>query len=404
MKQRLSSPMIWIILAIIFVAFNLRPAITSVGPLIGILREDLQLTNSEAGVITTLPLLAFAVLSIAAPRLARKWGIEWAIFAGLFTLLIGILLRSAGYSTTLFMGTAIIGIGIAVCNVLLPGFVKLKFEKHTGLMTSIYMTSMSLFATIGSGISIPLAVHLGLDWEGALASWAIVVIAAMGVWVPQLRQAQKPEMAEKHTGAEQKLWRSPLAWQITVFMGVQSTLFYSLITWLPEMVQANGINAVTAGWLLSFMQLCGLPTNFLTPILATRLQNQRVIVLFIIFFYLAGFIGLYAIGHSVPLHFLFIFFIGIAQGASISLSFILFNLRTTSAQQASQLSGMAQSFGYLLAASGPILLGFLYDYTNTWGLPIIILTFLSIMLAIAGWNASKDTYLFAKRPVDRERS
>ncbi|SDJ03698.1 CynX/NimT family MFS transporter [Natribacillus halophilus] len=399
MKKRILNPKVWIIIAIILVAFNLRPAITGVGPLIGMIREDLQLTNSQAGILTTLPLLAFAGLSIAAPRLARKWGIEWAIFAGLFTLLIGILLRSGGYSTTLFMGTAIIGIGIAICNVLLPGFVKLKFAKHTGVMTSVYTTSMSLFATVGSGLSIPLAINLGLDWQGALVFWCMVTVTAMAVWTTQLRGAQKPEKIGKHEAAAPKLWHSPLAWHVTAFMGLQSMIFYSLVTWLPEIAQANGISAATAGWLLSFTQLCGLPSNFITPILASRLQNQRIIVLVIIFFYFIGFIGLLFVGNSLFLHFIFTFFIGASMGASISLSFILFNLRTTSAPQASLLSGMAQSFGYLLAAIGPILLGFLYDFTGGWVLPLLILTGVSLLLAISGLNAAKDTYVFAEQPV-----
>ncbi|QQK75043.1 MFS transporter [Salicibibacter cibarius] len=399
MKKRIFNPKVWIILAIILVAFNLRPAITGVGPLIGMIRDDLQLTNSEAGILTTLPLLAFAGLSIASPRLARKWGLEWAIFAGLCTLLIGILLRSGGYPTTLFMGTAIIGIGIAICNVLLPGFVKLKFEKHTGVMTSVYTTAMSLFATVGSGLSIPLAINLGLDWQGALVFWCTITVTAMAVWTSQLRSAQKPAENGGREAEAPKLWRSPLAWHVTAFMGLQSTIFYSLVTWLPEIVQANGINAATAGWLLSFMQLCGLPANFLTPILASRMQNQRVIVLVIIFFYLIGFSGLLFVGNSLPLHFVFTSFIGASMGASISLSFILFNLRTTSAPQASQLSGMAQSFGYLLAAVGPILLGSLYDFTSAWTLPLLILTGASLLLAIAGWNAGKDTYVFSRKPV-----
>ncbi|AXF56973.1 MFS transporter [Salicibibacter kimchii] len=203
-------------LSIVLVAFNLRPAITGVGPLIGFLRDDLQLTNSQAGVLTTLPLLAFAGLSMAAPRLVKKWGIEWAIFAGLFTLLVGIFLRSGGYPTTLFVGTAIIGIGIAICNVLLPGLVKLKFEKHTGLMTGVYTTSMSLFATIGSGFSIPLAVQLGLEWQGAFAVWGVIAVVAMGVWTTQFRGTRNSKEEGKDEDRGPKLWQSPLAWYVTV--------------------------------------------------------------------------------------------------------------------------------------------------------------------------------------------
>ncbi|MBB6451213.1 CP family cyanate transporter-like MFS transporter [Geomicrobium halophilum] len=401
--QRLLNPNTWIIIAIVLIAFNLRPAITGVGPLVGMVRDELQLTSGQAGMITTLPLLAFAGLSIAAPRLAKIWSIEWAILAGLLTLLIGILLRSTGFTVTLFIGMTIIGVGIAICNVLLPGFVKLKFEKHAGLMTSIYTTSMNLFATIASGLSIPLAVNAGLGWQGSLAIWGGIVVIAICIWVPRLRHAQPPAKKDiNRQGAN--LWSSPLAWYVTAFMGLQSLLFYSLITWLPEIVQANGIDLSTAGWLLSFMQLFGLPATFITPIIATRLQNQRLVILFIAFFYLTGMVGLIFVGHSLWLHVLLVFFLGNAQGASISLSFILFNLRTQSAEQASQLSGMAQSIGYLLAAVGPIILGWLFDFTNAWTVPLMILTSFILLLAFAGLSAGKDTYIFSGTPVGKKSS
>ncbi|QDI93145.1 MFS transporter [Salicibibacter halophilus] len=390
------------IVAIVFVAFNLRPAITSVGPLVGIIRDDLGITNSQAGFITTVPLLAFACFSIVAPILAKKWGIEWAIFLGLATLFIGILLRSFGISSMLFIGTAIVGVGVAVCNVLLPGFVKQKFDRLQGVMTSVYTTSMSLFATIASGLSIPLVFNFNLEWNGSLATWSIIAVIGLICWAPLLRGTNanlKKERSSQATGG--KLWHSPLAWQVTAFMGLQSMLYYSMVTWLPEIVQANGIPIATAGMLLAYMQLSGLPMTFITPILATRMQNQRAIIVVIVFFYFFAMSGLLYIGDSLFAHLFFITLLGGANGASISLSLVLFNLRTRSASQASQLSGMAQSFGYLLAATGPILLGSIFDFTGSWFIPLIILSLVIIILLIAGLFAGRDSYVFSEQSAKR---
>ena len=180
-----------LILGIIFVAFNLRPAITAVGPLVGSIRADLQLSNGAAGLITTLPLIAFGAMSFLAPKYGQKLGNELAILTGLFILTIGIILRSAGFTYMLFAGTAIAGVGIAICNVLLPGIVKERFPAKVGLMTGLYTASLGGFAAIASGISIPLAVDLGFGWRNALLTWAGLAIAALIIWLPQVRKLKR---------------------------------------------------------------------------------------------------------------------------------------------------------------------------------------------------------------------
>ncbi|HHY21312.1 MAG TPA: MFS transporter, partial [Bacilli bacterium] len=163
-----------LVIGIIIVAFNLRPAITAVGPLVGFIKLDLQISNSLAGFLTTLPLLSFALFSSIAPKLGNRFGSEAMVFIGLLLLISGILIRSTSVLTTLFIGTALVGIGIALLNVLLPSIVKTTFPTKVGIMTSAYSTSMSVFAALGSGLSIPLATGIGLGWEKALLSWLLL--------------------------------------------------------------------------------------------------------------------------------------------------------------------------------------------------------------------------------------
>lgn len=383
---------VFLIIGIVFVAFNLRPAITSVGPIISLIRADLHISNGEAGFITTLPLLSFAVLSILAPRIGRALGSERTIFLGLIVLFLGIAIRSAGIISTLFLGTLLIGVGVAIGNVLLPGIVKLNFPQKIGIMTSTYTTSMNTFAALGSGVSIPLAQGLGFGWQKALAFWGILTIIAIIIWIPQLRHHHS-QITNLNTRASNKaMWLSPLAWQVTLFMGLQSSLFYCTVTWLPQILGSQGMDLSLAGWMLSIMQLVSLPTTFFAPVLAGIFQNQKGLVMVIGLFHLVGVLGLLLSTNHVLL-IVSVLFIGIAQGASISLALTLIGLRTTDAKQAADLSGMAQSIGYLLAAIGPSLIGFIIDQTHSWTIPLIILAIVTVMMMAAGLGASRNQYV-----------
>lgn len=383
-----------LILGIIFVAFNLRPAITAVGPLVGSIRTDLQLSNGAAGLITTLPLIAFGAMSFLAPKYGQKLGNELAILTGLFILTIGIILRSAGFTYMLFAGTAIAGVGIAICNVLLPGIVKERFPAKVGLMTGLYTASLGGFAAIASGISIPLAIDFGFGWRNALLTWAGLAIAALIIWLPQVRKLKRDRQSEAREQVRPRpsLLRSKLAWQVTFFIGLQSFLFYCIIAWLPEILLEQGLNAATSGWMLSFLQLIGLPFSFMTPVLAAKMKNQRGLVIGIAVFYLIAFTGLLFDGNA-SLTIIWILLIGISQAAGFSLALTFFVLRTASSEQASALSGLAQSIGYLLAALGPIFIGVLFDQTHASTLPLITLIVVVLLMMAAGLGAGRNKYV-----------
>ncbi|PAE88402.1 CynX/NimT family MFS transporter [Shouchella clausii] len=385
-----SSSLSWaLIFGIVLISLTMRSPLTSVGPLVGSIRESLGLSNTVAGLLTTLPLLAFALLSPFTPTLARRFGMERVLFCALVLLMTGIAVRSVSATISLFGGTVLLGLSIAVCNVLIPSLVKRDFSNNIGLMTGIYAVSMNLCGAIASGISVPLARNFGFGWNGALGVWGILALIAALFWFPRIRGSHPSVVVTTNVAmVRRSLWRSPLAWTITLFMGMQSLLFYVLITWLPEMMTGRGLSEDSAGWMLSLFQMATLPVSFIVPILAGRMKNQRLLVTIMAFLFFVSLGGFY-FGHHALIS-LWTILLGIAGGCAFSLAMIFLSLRTKDAYDAASLSGMSQSVGYLLAASGPILFGFLHDVTAGWNLPLLLLFFVSAMLLLCGLGASKN--------------
>ncbi|QKS46584.1 MFS transporter [Paenibacillus cellulosilyticus] len=382
-----------LILSIILVAANQRAPITSVGPLIGDIRESTGLTNAVAGMLTTVPLLAFALMSPFAPKLARRYGMERVIFTALIVLLIGSVCRSLSWTSTLFVGTILIGSGISVLNVLVPSLVKRDFSSKIGLMTGVYSVSMNLCGALASGISIPLA-STGLGWRGALICWCLLTLVAILSWGPRLRSSKHAVTTSAVRSGGQKeinFWKSRLAWQVTAFMGLQSIIFYMLAAWLPEILISRGMAADTSGWMLSLMQFAMLPFTFLVPIIASRMSNQRWLVVITVVLFLIGAGGLFLDNNNlVPL---WSIVIGIGGAFAFGLAMIFFSLRTRNAQEAAELSGMAQTVGYILAAIGPMLFGWLHDLTHHWTVPLLSIVAAIVFLFFAGLGAARNRYV-----------
>lgn len=395
-KEVVSNKRMLYLIAIIVIGFNLRPAITSVGPLLGTIRDQIGLENWSAGTITSLPLIAFAIVSPLAPKLGRRLENEKAVLLGLILLFAGIGVRSIPYTPTLFIGTAIIGVGIAVMNVLLPAVIKEKFPNKVGRMTSVYSTSMAIFAATASRLSVPLAKDAGLGWELALLSWALLAVVGIVIWVFVVRQNPVPKEEQVQLSSkpfdDSSLWKSPLAWQVTLFMGLQSFIFYVMVSWLPEIMQSFGFSVSAAGWIIAYVQFVGLPSTFLAPVLAEKFSNQQGIVLAIGGGATIGFIGL-LIGGPLPLIFVWVTLIGVTFGGAISLSLAMLGMRARNGQQAGALSGMAQSVGYIFAAIGPLFIGLLFDITHAWSAPIMAIIAVCLLMTIAGLGAGRNKYV-----------
>lgn len=399
-------------IGIIFIAANLRSPLTAVGPVVDQIRNSLHISNTLAGMITTFPLFAFAGFSPFVPRLARKYGTGLVLFWSLAFLTFGIVLRSLFGEIGLFFGTAILGLSISVGNVLVPSLIKRDFSKRVGLMTGVYNASMSLFGAIASGVSIPVAVKAGLGWEGALGIWAALSLFALILWIPQVKRGkQKTTIIEdvvnrdnnarrvsvvKHGIGninesainEVHLWRSPLAWQVTIYTGLQSMVLYCMYAWLPNILISQGMKSGDAGWMLSLCQLSSLPMGLIGSVLAGRKSNQQAMTIVASLCVLSGLLGVF-LGET-RLEFIWMVLLGSGTALTFSMSLIFFNFRTQNADQAARLSGMAQSVGYLLASFGPMIFGLLHDITDNWTLPLIILIAIAGICLFVGLGASRD--------------
>ena len=376
-----------LIIGVILVGANLRVPLTSAGALVSFIRDDFGISNALAGAITTLPLIAFALLSPFAPKLANKIGMERTIAISLILLIAGILIRSASGIELLFTGTLLVGLAIAIGNVLMPGIIKMNFPYKIGLMTGLYAIVMNLFGALGSGLSIPIATSGNLGWRGSLVIWGGLALITLIIWLPQLA---KKHNAKKNINNQQigGLFRSSLAWKITVFMGSQSLIFYTLITWLPTILMANGYDIHLAGWGVFIFQFASIPFTFIIPIIADKMKNQVLIAFISSLLIIIGLVGLLA-GLS-DLSILWIILLGAGNGSAFSLSMMFFTLRTRDGYEAAELSGMAQSFGYLLAAFGPVMVGGLQDISGSWTLPLTLLAGVSVLMLLMGVASGKN--------------
>lgn len=377
------------VIAILLFATTLRTPLTVVGPIISFIRDGLGISNVLAGFLTTIPLLAFAVVSPFAARIARKFGMEWTLFYSVILLCGGVLLRSLGMTSTLLVGTVLIGIAIAFGNVLIPSYFKLKFPFHIGLLMGIYTVSMNISAGLAAGLSHPIA--SSTNWQIALGFSVILGLLTLVFWIFILRD-KKVEMKFASSNApKKKMWKSPLAWAIAASMGLQSLIFYCSSAWLPDIFIAQDMDAQSAGWMGSIMQLAQIPMTFIIPIIAGKISSQRPIVWFFTFCYLIGFSGVLMEWTSLAV--VWMIFLGFAGGASFGLVLMFFTLRTETAFEAADLSGFAQSIGYLVAAVGPVLLGYLHDVTGSWNLSVILFLAVSLLLFFASFISAKDQYV-----------
>lgn len=395
-----NASMIILIIGIIVVASNLRPAITSVGPIIGIIRDDIGISNGFAGLLTSLPLVAFAIMSPMVPKIARTLSKEQALMIGFILIIAGALIRSTALFYLLLFGTLIVGAGIAICNVLLPSIIKDRFPLKVGLMTSVYTTVLSVCAAIGSGFSHPLTVNAGLGWQWSLLVWTIPAFLGIIIWGIILKKytSKKTKVQGKTGGifAGNPMWQEKLAWIVAAYLGLQSILFYVTISWLPEILHDSGISMEAAGWLLSFTQIIGMPGNFFIPMLAAKMKKQSMLACMIGILGISGY-SMVLFGTSWPVLIIGLIFVGLTLGGGFALALTFISLRAKNADHATELSGMAQSIGYLLAASGPFVIGSIYDITATWTVPLLTLMGVCIVIIFVGYHVGKDRYVLENK-------
>ena len=384
-----------LLLSILYIAANLRAPIIGVGPLLDQIRGSFGMGSAQAGVLTALPVVAFATVSPFCARLFRRHGLERTLLAALILLTAGILLRSTGPLWALFTGTAVMGCAIAMGNVLLPTLVMRDFPDRVSTITTMYVVSMGGAGAAYSPLVAPLFQMTG-SWRVALALWAAPALLAVLIWLPQVRRratvAPPPRIARRPA---QPLWRSPLAWQVTSYMGLNSFTFYVIISWLPAMLQARGYSLQAAGTLHGMMQAVGiLPLVVVMPLLQ-RLKDQRAMAFATAACGGVGFLGL-ALHPQWAIAWVTIYGAGSGIGLVLALSFS--SLRASNVDQAAALAGMAQSVGYVLAAIGPALAGALRDALGSWTPALFICAAAASVQAGLGLFAGRAVKLAPETP------
>ena len=370
-------------IGILLIGASLRAPITSVGIALPSIKDTLNLSNTSVSLITIIPLLSFAVISLFAAKISHKFGLERTVFGALILICVGIALRAITGVSWLYVGTILIGVGIAFGNVLTPGIIKMNFPLRIGIMTGYYTVVMNIFGSVSSYVTAPLVKHF--NYNIAISLIGIVTFIGIITWSFQLNKHDTVNSSQTTTNIN--VWKSPLSWQITLLMGGQSMIFYSLINWLPEFLLSHGTPINEAGIYLSILQLAIIPLTFVTPIFAEKLKNQVLITFVTGLLFVLGILTLMLQPNWA---FLGIILIGVASGLAFGLVNTFFGLRTENGLTAAKLSGMSQSVGYLFAAIGPLLFGILHDATNSWNTSFGILLVTSIIIMIIGSRAGRN--------------
>lgn len=389
-ERTLSSALLFA--GIILVGANLRAAITVVGPVLTDIRHSTGLSDSAAGWLNALPLLIFALLAPAAPRMAAKWGMERVIGLALSALVAGIVWRSAGGRVALWGGTCVLGAAIALCNVILPALAKRSFPTKAARVIGGYAAMMGVVAAFASGAAVMLTHGDTEGWQRALDVWALPALLALLVWLPQLRTRTLPAHTrlaalDPHPEQYRSPWKSSTGWQVALFMGLHSTVFYVLVDWFPAYAQTVGISAAMAGRCLFVYQCIAVLANLSMTVIIPRVKDQRGLGLLCSGLILAGVSGLY----YYPAQAMFwLVLAGTGAGIAMVVCLSLFNLRSHGHSQAAALSGMAQCVGYLMAAAGPALVGIAVQHTHQWAVPFTLLMGLAAVQTVISVLAGRD--------------
>lgn len=374
--------------SLLLLAVNLRPLFTSAGALLPELSQVLGLTGAQSGYLNTLPIFCMGLFAPLAPRIAGRVGIERTLLLVLLLIAAGDALRGASGIGALFLGTAVAGGGVALGNVLLPTVVKRDFSRHAALMTGLYTMCIVGGAAIPAAATVPLMRHFGADWSFGLAMWAVPALVAGLIWLPLALRARPGATPLTAILPVKGLVRDPLAWAVTLFMGLQSALGYSVFGWMVPILQERGLSSTQAGIMTSVSILIQVAACLLTAPLTTRGRDQRLLALILTAVGTLPLVGIIL----APISWLWPLAIiqGIGQGGLFALALMLIVLRTDNQHATAHLSSMAQTTGYLLASCVPFLIGLLHEHTGGFHSTAWLMLGLALCISGAGWVAGRN--------------
>lgn len=378
----------WLLaLSLLLIACNLRPVFGSLSVVLPEIMRDTGLSAAGASLLTTLPIVCLGLFSAPTPWLSRRFGAERVLLLALVLITGGTLLRATASLPWLFASSVLAGAGIAMGNVLLPSLVKRHFARQAALMTGMYILAICLGATTATASTVPMSLQwFAGSWAYALAFWAVPALLVLLLWLPQaLRMRREATDPAARAGS---LWRDALAWQVTAFMGLQSSLAYIVIGWLAPILRERGLQSAMAGYVVAISTLAQLATSLAVPSIAARCRDQRALAVSMTALGCAALLGLIL----APLSTVWLWgvMLGCAQGGLFALALSMIAMRSGNAQVTAQLSAMAQGWGYLLAACGPLLTGLLHQWTGSFTSSVWLIVLLSAAMAWSGWGVGRN--------------
>ena len=372
------------LIGILLASLTLRPPVAAIGPLVPEIEGALGLSATQLGILTAVPVLCFGIGAFAGPAIVRLLGLDRTLLALLALIGVSVALRSWFGYPALLIGTTVIGLAIAVANVILPSIVRERFPQKVALVTAGYTLLLSISASGAASSAVPLSATLG-GWEWVLVLWGVPAVLATIVWVTQSRETFVPLPAEHHRAETLSVYRSPISWALVAFFGFQSLGFYALLSWLPSLLIDGGRTAAEAGGLLGICTIVGVPTGIALAANLGRFRSLAWAASITSSLTLTGLVLL-----LTPFQVAGAIVIGFGQAATFPISLNLISTRATTAVQTTQLSALSQGVGYILAAVGTFLFGFLREVTNAWIVPLLLLVAITVIQVFAGAVAGRN--------------
>jgi MFS transporter, CP family, cyanate transporter len=377
--------------ALIFVVLNLRLAVAAIPPVLGEIERETGLSSAAAGVLTALPLICFGAVALLTPPLFRRVRMAPLLLLTMIAIVVGIAIRLDSALVALYAGTIVLGSGIAVANVLVPGLIKRDFPSQAAIMVGLYSVGLSLSGAISAGLTVPVEDLFNIGWRPAVAVWGIFAVLALLLWAPQVRLPEPTESGPPEPAVGRALWRDRLAWSVTIFMGLQSLAFYTTLSWLPAILEDHGMSQGAAGWILSYSFFPAMAASFATPVIQRRIGWQPALVVALVAVWGSAYVGLILGPADAP--YVWGTLLGIGQGISLALGLGFIVARAPDSHLTAHLSTMAQGVGYLIAAAGPFLVGALHALTNGWTIPLLLLIANLVPLTIVGFVACREGHV-----------
>lgn len=405
-------PRLLLAVAVLLIAANLRATIAGVGPLLAQIADDLGTTEAALGLLASIPLITFAVVSPLAHGLSIRLGMSQTVLWSLVALAAGTVWRSLpGSPANLWVGTVLIGASLAIVNVLLPAVIKRDFGDRVAGMTALFTAFLAGTGALASGVVVPIS-HIAvggseIGWRWALVWSGLLVTLAIAAWGAHLltrrgsadRQRERAPAPSDHAeppSGRAGMWGDPVAWLVLVYMGVQSMWFYMLITWLAPLALTLGRSEIVGGIDVMLLQVCSLIGSLIVPFLLRRRRLARWTPALIPVVGIIGVTGLITVPAFFPG---WVILCGLGSGASLSMTFSLFGLRATTTAAAGRLSGMAQSGGYAIAAIGPVAFGGLLTLTGGWLAPLLLVVLALVVQAVVGVFVGRDRHVLMGSPA-----